>query len=279
MIAVLGCGRGGPQEGNPQTLIQQGWDEFRLNETIRAEEFFKKAAALAEKGSPSHLMALYGWGASLSYRTPDPLEEEGAKKYEEVISLAPQSDMAAWCLLGLARSIHAVPVGRDPDFDKVRAAYDRLTASFPDHVASEEAFLYKQSTYVSPLKEEGAKSALAAVLDFLERKPDSKWQSAGWGLAAECYAILDNPEKRLDAEIKALDKAELDPNNPRSDFSGAYWKIASLAEFRAGDFSVARKFYKKLMDEYPTDQKRFASEKALERMDATEAALKLGKKP
>lgn len=268
-----------PPAADPAALVAQGWDEFRLNETRRAETLFAKAAAAAPKNSEVQLMALYGWGASLAFRSPDPEEAKGIEKYNEVIALSPQGDMAAWSLLALARLEHAVPVDHEPNYEKVRAAYDRLIAAFPDHPASEEAFLYKQATYAASLKAEGAQKALDAIQDFIKAKPGSKWLGPAWGLAAECYAILGDPEKRLAAEIQALEHKELDVNDPRADNSGAYWKIASLAEFQAGDFDTARKYYRKLFEEYPTDQKAFVAQMALDRLARTEMALKKGQKP
>mgnify|MGYP001610648910 CR=1 FL=1 len=132
---------------------------------------------------------------------------------------------------------------------------------------------------MATLKAEDAQAALENLDKFVLAYPESKVLGPVYSLMTECYSTLGNPEKRLACEIKALEHRELDPNNPRADNSGAYWKIANLAEFRAGDFETARKYYGKLLEEYPTDQKGFATEKALERLNRTEALLKAGKRP
>ena len=79
--------------------------------------------------------------------------------------------------------------------------------------------------------------------------------------------------------IKALGAREVDPSNPIEDRSTAYWDIGYAAEFEAGNFAVARKYYKHLIDEYPQDVRVFGVRKALERMDAIEAALREGRNP
>ena len=58
-----------------------------------------------------------------------------------------------------------------------------------------------------------------------------------------------------------------------------YWNIAYAAEFEAGNFAVAREYYRRLMNEYPQDVRIFGVRKALERMDAIEAALREGRNP
>ncbi len=71
--------------------------------------------------------------------------------------------------------------------------------------------------------------------------------------------------------MRSFETAELDPTNPRQENSYAYWSIATIAEFEVGDFETAREFYRRLMDEYPRDPRRFGAEQALERMAQQEA--------
>ena len=51
---------------------------------------------------------------------------------------------------------------------------------------------------------------------------------------------------------------------------------STVAEFEAGDFEAARTFYRRLIDEYPTDIRKYAAQQALRRMDETERALRAG---
>ena len=80
----------------------------------------------------------------------------------------------------------------------------------------------------------------------------------------------------IPAASASLEARELDPTNPYSDNAALYWEIATIAEFEAGDFAVARKYYKGLVDEYPQDQRRWGARLALERLDAVEAKLRKG---
>jgi len=52
------------------------------------------------------------------------------------------------------------------------------------------------------------------------------------------------------------------------------WLIAVYAEFDAGDFKTAREYYRRLIDEYPTDNKVYMAKMALERLDEVEAQIR-----
>ncbi len=87
---------------------------------------------------------------------------------------------------------------------------------------------------------------------------------------------MDDQDRRIEYMIKALGAREVDPSSPIDDRSTAYWNIAYAAEFDAGNFALAREYYRRLMNEYPQDIRIFGVRRALERMEAIEAALREG---
>jgi len=262
----------------PSFFNTRAWEDFRAGEFGAAVRGFNEAVAAAPAGSADRLQALYGLGMTWNLRGlgPDPVLAE--KCFREVVRASPTGDVAAWSLLALARIRHAVPVGTEPDYAAVRAAYQEVVTRFPLHPAGEEAFVYLQSTWVATLDPRDAGQALAALEGFIKDHPGSKFLSAAWSLVAECAATLGRPDDRLKAKIASLEAKELDPTNPYSDNAALYWEIATIAEFEAGDFAVARKYYRGLVDEYPQDQRRWGARLALERLDAVEAGLRKGGK-
>ncbi|HPY62737.1 MAG TPA: hypothetical protein PLJ22_06290, partial [Kiritimatiellia bacterium] len=54
----------------------------------------------------------------------------------------------------------------------------------------------------------------------------------------------------------------------------AYWNLATIAEFEVGDFDLARHYYNKLLEAYPTDIRVYGCKQALARMDALEAQIR-----
>jgi hypothetical protein len=88
------------------------------------------------------------------------------------------------------------------------------------------------------------------------------------------HTTLKQPELRLRAEENALKTYEIDPTNPSAELGWFYWTVATIAEFEVGDFDTARKYYRKLLAEYPHDQMVFGAKQALKRMDDLEAKLR-----
>jgi tetratricopeptide (TPR) repeat protein len=261
------AGRAGTAE-DPAFLLARAWQDFLGGEYDMAARGFADTRRAAAKDSPEALLATYGLASVWNLRGagPDPVRAEAL--YREVIAAHPKSDAAAWSLLALARMKHVPPAGQEPDYPAVRKAYAEVIAAFPGHAAAEEALMYQQATLVYTLDRTDAEAALAALTAHLERTPASPFASPMWGLVAECHRTLGDATARLRAEIKSLETKEIDPTNPWSDHAWTYWKIATIAEFEAGDFRTARIYYTKFVEEYPTDNRRYGAKKALERMDA-----------
>ena len=273
IIGVVGCGES-YKDVPAGELIESGWDDYRLGEFKRAIRKFETAVSKTPEGSDQHLQALYGLATIWNLRRPGEDPEEAARLYHRLIDLSPDHDLAAWSMLALARLKHLVPVGQDPDYEEVRQAYQEVIDRFPFHLAGEEAFVYKQATYIQTLEPEDSRRVVEAVEHFIETHPDSGFMSTAYSLLANCYHILDMQEKRLWAVIESLERKEVDPTNPYSDNAWPYWDIATIAEFEVGDFTTARKYYQKLIDEYPTDMRKYPCKLALKRMDELETKIR-----
>jgi tetratricopeptide (TPR) repeat protein len=274
-ILFSGCAR--REKGtDPAAAIREGWDFYRLGEFNSAILSFEKAVQAAPETDPLHATALYGLATTWSLRQPQPDQNKplAARDFEKVIALAPKSDLAAWSLLALARMKHLVPVGEDPDYEQVRAAYQAVMDRFPDHLASHEAFIFLQSTYVASMTPANLRLSETNLLSFIEQHPSSGFLNEAYALLCVCYENLGLPEKWLWAEVRAFETAEIDPSNPQQENSWSYWRIASVAEFEAGDFDTAREFYGRLIKEYPEDIRVYAAKQALKRMDGVESRMR-----
>jgi raffinose/stachyose/melibiose transport system substrate-binding protein len=129
----------------------------------------------------------------------------------------------------------------------------------PEQPTGEESFLRQQAALVASLTEPNTRQALRDLEQFAETHPGSKYLGAALALISECHATLGQPEQRLAAELKALAVTETDP-------SPAYWRIATIAEFEAGDLATARQYYRRLITEHPADIRKFAAQQALKRI-------------
>ena len=274
-LIVLATSCSHPVESDTELqATKKGWNQYRLGNFNLAVNTFKKALETSPSGSEDYYSALYGLATTWNLRRPDQDTDKAEELYRRILQEDPDNRYAPWSALALARMLHLVPVGQEPDYKQVRAAYKAVIDRYPDHMAAEEAFLYLQSTYLQQLDEESARLVIQNVTDFIEAHPQSKYRSPAYSILATCYEVLGDGEKRLDYELKAYETAEIDPNNPFQDNSWRYWLLATMAEFDAGNFDLARKFYNKLLDEYPQDIRKYGAQQALKRMDRVEAKLR-----
>jgi len=260
---------------DPATLIKAGWNNYTLSEYDRAEADFEAALAAAPAGSEARAQALYGLATTVNLRRPGEDPERARKLYAEILDQYPRHDLAAWSLLGLARMQHLVPVGAEPDYPAVKKAYQDVMPRFPGHLAAEEAFIYYNSILIQTLQEADTRQAISNLLAAVQN-PSNRFIGPAWSLLAVGYQTLGMPEQRLECELKSFDTTEVDPSNPFTEFAWQYWNIATIAEFEVGDFETARKFYNKLIAEYPRDIRIYGARQALKRMDELEAKIKAG---
>ena len=256
--------------------MREAWRAFRLGAYDTAERRFQSVVEAIPETDPRHLQALYGLATTCNLRMPIVTQdkERAREAYTHILNLAPESDLAAWSLLGMARMQHLVPIGEDPDTPAVREAYADVYRRFPNHYAGHEAFLYLQSTHVMTWEAGPAREAADALQGFIAHHPDSPLLSAACEVLASCHEVLDQPRERMEALIAGLESLVLDPDNPTQENSWRYWRIATLAEFEVGEFDIARRFYHRLLDEYPQDIRRYGAQNALRRMDALETRLR-----
>lgn len=275
VLVLCGCGDA-TEHGSSSELLEKAWTEYRMGEYRQAIKAFETVRSDHPETEPCHLMALYGLATTWNLRLPsgDQDQKEARALYGRVVELDPDSDLAAWSLLAMARMLHLVPVGKDPDYAAVRAAYANVYAQYPEHHAGHEAFIYNQAALVQTWERAPVAQAAADMRAFIKRHPDSALLSAAYEVLAAAYEVLCQPRERVDALVSGLEALIITPDNPTQENSWRYWRIATLAEFEVGDFGTARRFYKRMIEEYPQDIRRYGAEKALRRMDALEEKLR-----
>lgn len=269
----VGCAKQ-KETSSAADLISAGWNNYSLGEFERAVTKFQAAADDKEASPELHQKALFGLATTWSLRRPNEDKDKAKALYQQLIDADPKCDLAIWSALALARMKHLVPVGEDPDYNEVNAAYDDIIQRFPGHLAAKEAFLFRVAILVSTLKREDAKVAVEQLNTFIDTSTNNEFVGPAFSLLAVSYTTLGEQEKRLDTEIRSLDRTEIDPANPFTEFAWQYWNIATIAEFEVGDFDTARTYYKKLIEQYPTDKRIYAAKKALKRMDEMEAKIR-----
>lgn len=273
VLGAAGCGRRVEQTGDAAELISEGWKSYRLNEFQNAVLAFEAAVKQAEPGSNEWAMATYGLATTWDLRRPSEDRDLATELYKDILEASPDGPMAPWTELALARQMHLVPVGQEPDYDAVNAAYQHLIDKFPDHLASKEAFLYLQGIQLAQLDPKSSKESVRELNQFISEQ-EIEFVGPAWSLLAVAYNTLDNQDMRYTSEKNSFDKTEVDPSDPYLEFAWAYWNLATIAEFEVGDFDSARTYYQLLIDTYPNDIRVYGCKQAMKQMDALEAKLR-----
>jgi tetratricopeptide (TPR) repeat protein len=257
--------------------IREGWRLYRLSEFNSAVKIFQSVQAAQPRASEYHLQALYGEASCWSHRRDGRNTAKAVAAYQAVIEQAPENDLAAWCALDIVRSRHLAPPDQPVDYQSLVADYAEVYQRYAHSLAGEEAFLYQSALSVHLADVEQVRKLLEQIDEFLSSHPETPYLSQFYEIIAECYRKTGDADQRIQYLIKALDARPVDPASPTDDRSTAYWNIAYAAEFEAGNFGLARQYYQLLIDEYPQDIRILGVRKALERMDAIEAALREGR--
>ena len=281
VLALSGCGDTSLPKGE-NDLLAYGWSRYRIGEYKQAIASFDALLANKDLTESDRLAALYGKAATWDLRQPVPSQDNelASTLYRQIMHEAPDSDVAAWSSLALARMTHLVPVDQEPNYDEVQLAYQNVIDRYAAHLAGQEALIYQQSTLIMLLDPVIASNAITRLQQFVNEFPDSSFVTAAYNLMAQGYETMGEYDLQLEARIKELETLEIDPSSPAaSDLSWRYWQLATTAEYLTGQFDVAREYYQKLIDEYPLDFRRFASKQALARMDRVEQQLREGAAP
>ncbi|MET0223276.1 MAG: tetratricopeptide repeat protein [Terrimicrobium sp.] len=264
---------------SPEEEIREGWQQYRLSEFNAAVKIFRVVEASQPRGSEYHIQALYGEASCWNHRRDGRDIARAVAGYRAVIEEAPDNPLAAWCALDIVRTRHLVPADQTIDYQALVRDYADVYRRYPQTPAGEEAFLYGSNLALPRAGPEEAGKLLQSVNEFLASHPKTPYLSQFYGIIAECYRKMDEPDRRIDYLIKALQARPVEPSTPSDDRSTAYWNIAYAAEFEAGNFPLAREYYERLMTEYPQDIRVFGARRALERMNAVEMALREGRQP
>jgi tetratricopeptide (TPR) repeat protein len=273
IMFVLGACRKSSFSLEGQTPLEAAWNDYVLGEFDRAIERFEHLRASEPAGNDLWCQATYGLASTWNLRRPGEDPVKARELYEDLIKTAPAHDLAAWSDLALARMKHLVPVGEDPDYDAVRKAYRGVMARHPEHLAAQEAFLYWCSTLIASMDSNLTRQAIAELEKYVQDAAHA-FVGPAWSLIAVGSQTLGDQERRLHAEQRSLETTEVDPTNPFTEFAWQYWNLATIAEFEVGDFETARRYYRKLIEEYPQDIRIFGAKQALKRMDEVESKIR-----
>jgi hypothetical protein len=257
--------------------LAEGWRLYRFAEFKAAVAEFEGVLEVSQPGSDAHARALYGLACCWSFRQDARSVAKGAQYFEELLDRAPGHELAPWAALDKVRARYLGKVDAIKENAAEMAAYRQVWERYPATTAGQEAFIFQGQQALARDGAAAAERVLAETRELVAAYPRTAYLPQANSLMANCCRLLDRQEERLHYMIQASETRELDLLNPNANKAGSFWAIAYAAEFEAGNFTVARTYYGKLIQEYPKDLRIFAAREALKRMDAVEAALREGR--
>jgi len=126
-------------------------------------------------------------------------------------------------------------------------------------------------------EDETIAKAVAETEEWVEARPDSVFLPTAYGALAHGYMLQGRGKAYIDALVKAVELNLQQQQNsmlPPTDQVGNYFRIGMAAQLDSGDFDVARKYFNKMIDESPRDQRIFMVEQRLKMMDEFEASVR-----
>ena len=281
-----GCGRGRASAETSDAAFEMGWNYYRLTEFNLAQKYFEASERLATNET-QRIRALSALADVWNYRGPNPDRKKAARLYERVIAEDTAKAWAPWAALALARQVQWTAINEFPKLeDEVKdgetvegmeTLYGRVMRDYPGTQAAEEAFLYLQTLRIAQLDDEVLAVGVAALEEWVEANPNSPLLSRAYAMLGQGYHLQREGLKYIGALARSAEIAKIQGQNeniPQADQSETYFKMGTAAQFDAGDFDMARRFYAMLIEEAPTDQRVFIAEQHMEQMDAYEAALR-----
>jgi len=263
----------GPPEA--ENLSKEGWRLYRLGEFNSAVQIFQSLHSPAPTESDAEIEGLYGEASCWNFRRDRRDAARAIQLYDRILSKAPDHPLAAWAALDRVRAKYLGAIDFDHNAEMARAFGD-VAKTYEGTPAGEEAFFLSMNQQVPEMDVAKARQLDEEIGEYLRLHPKSLFLSRLLSLQAACCDVLDRQAERLEKMVLALESREYDERNPRADGALSYWQIAYAAEFQAGDFTLAREYYQRLIREYPKDIRVFGARRALERMDVVEAAVRAG---
>jgi tetratricopeptide (TPR) repeat protein len=288
-LCLTSCQQPDALPQNAPTAVAEGWNLLSTAEYDRAEELFTHAASLSKDDKRTYLLARFGLANVYQHRKPTPQLAEAEQVFNELVAADANGDLGGWSCLAIARIHHIglyepsrvsqatgtaasmkLPTGTE--LDTVRADYQRVMDLFPKTMAAEEAAVFYGASFVEQIAPAEVQRGIDYLKDWIARNKDSYYAGQACAVMAAGYELLKQWEPMIEALINSEDAHVY----PEAEKAGLYYRIASIAEQLAGKPEIAKKYYRKILDGFPTDFRTFWCRRALKRLGVEVADPPLG---
>ena len=263
---------------NPRDLLTEAWQDYRLGDFDRANNLFQRVEGSSSETQPEYAESLLGQASIWNTRQDERDPARADALYAKIEQLDPRGPIGAWAMLDRVRVGHLRRADETLDYQALARSYRQVRERYPGSAAGDEGYLQALALEEINASPSQAISLLNEYKTFLTKHPQSVYRGPIHAAMARLFGKLGQPQKKLAELVASLEFREIDRGNPNELLVWNYWEIAVAAEFDAGNFPVARAYYQKIIQEYPSDLLVFRCRQALKRMDFVEGELRAGRK-
>lgn len=273
---------GGVKEVDPdRAKLSRGWGLIHVANWSPAIDVMEKLSRDASDRQV-RAQAVYALGNIWQHRGNGADRDKAGGYYRRVMGEFSDTKMAPWAALALAR-MAAVPQQEPQDAQRrrrlrkdARRAYRRIIKTYPGHMVADESAVWLATTYLSRFGDDRAlKTGAAVLLDYLGKRPDNYLAVSMHYLLARYYQ--DRAEYRETIRhLIASDAAGLTSERERAT---AYFRIGRIAERKLKDYSLAARWYYRIVTHARRDEKFYVAKLAAKRCRKLAAAKAAAKEP
>ena len=285
-LLLSGCNQEETVHKNPQDAIRDGWALISISDFDRAEIAFSQAESSSAPNSRDALLARYGLANAYQHRRPAARSADALKLYGEISQEDKGGEIGAWSALAIARINHVAlyAVGREvppgsptgtsalpasAELDVVRKQYQNVIDMFPGTLAADEAAICTGNLLIEQIEPTHVAAGIKFLREWIALNAKSSYLNNAYRAIAVGCDLLKDYKGQLAALLKASE-CRVDTD---ADRSSEFYRIAYVADALAGEPDIARRFYQRLVDNYPTNMRVFLCKRALKRLSAPPSAL------
>jgi tetratricopeptide (TPR) repeat protein len=293
MIALAVAGRfllSAPAWSDDPPTVETAWKYLRMGRWFDAEKLLKDLTGSSDRATAAQ--ARFAAANLWQHRRPTPDDTQARAIYESIVTDFPESHVAPWAMLALARMLD-IDVLR-PDPKAAAEAYRVLMERYPDSDAAHEAAMHRALAVVAVGGHEADARRQRSARGSAEEKSQAVREADELLLAAARAARTElenwNRDHPSSVYVPAINSVLASISRyPLADYRAAvgYWRIAlkagpattggrrgmtwalaTVADRELGDRETAVEFYTKYLQEFPTDANAYRCKEALRRLGA-----------
>lgn len=259
---------------NTEDKLKEAWQLLRRYDLSGAEKILAEIKDKIDQDLPQYIEANLIYAAVLCNKDNPKKEdiERAEKILRQLISRYPQNKATPYAIMQLARIYELEHYyGDKPDIEKAQDCYRTIIEHYPHSPLASQAIIRLAATYISSTERQKIEDGIKIIKDWLGKHPNDKLAGIMHLYIADVYFLpLMDYKKAIDEYIKADKLGAVDLL--QKDL--IYWRIARTADKKLGNKAIAKRYYRKIIEQLPDSGRYWQAKTALERLESESSEIK-----